>query len=116
MKSLAVVPAVAMAAMVYSASASAGCALTITFDNDLSKQVTVLQVDSLATAGKWKSAYTKDFTVGAGKKLSKAIEIPQGCGSTSLRVKYKVGASSKYVNKGSIATLVKKKITIEFDD
>jgi hypothetical protein len=62
--------------------------------------------------------YTADFTVASGKQAVRAIETSGGCGSQHFRVKYSKGSSSNtyYKTKGPVATVVDKKITMEFDD
>ena len=97
--------------------ALAGCGLTLKFDNDLSKSITVVNIESKTSTGKWKSVYGKDFTVKSGKKVSKAVETNASCMMPHhVRVKYEQGKSTLYKTKGPLATAVDKKYTFEFDD
>jgi len=97
--------------------ASAGCGLTVTFDNDMNKSITVLDVEAKVTGGTYSSVYDSAFTVGAGKKKTKAIETNAGCALPHhLRVKYEKGNNTLYKTKGPMATAVDKKIKMEFDD
>ena len=97
--------------------ASAGCGLTVTFDNDMNKKISVLEIDTKATGGNYKTVYDKTFTVGAGKKKTKAIETNAGCALPHhIRVKYEKGNNTLYKTKGPMVTAVDKKIKMEFDD
>ncbi len=97
--------------------AIAGCGLTVTFDNDLNKKITVLGIETKATGGKYKNVYDTDFIVGAGKKKTKAIEANAGCALPHhIRVKYEKGKNTLYKTKGPMATAFDKKIKMEFDD
>ena len=97
--------------------ANAGCGLTVTFDNDLNTSIKILEVEAKTSTGSWKAVYNTDFTVGRGKKVSKAIETNANCTLPHhLRVKYEKGNNTLYKTKGPLATAVDKKITIEFDD
>ncbi|MGB0910551.1 MAG: hypothetical protein ACPGYT_09325 [Nitrospirales bacterium] len=97
--------------------ASAGCGLTLKFDNDMSKSVTVVKIEAKTSTGKWKSVYGKDFTVKSGKKVSKAVETNASCMMPHhLRVKYEKGKSTLYKTKGPLGTALDKKYTFEFDD
>ena len=97
--------------------ASAGCGLTVTFDNDMNKKITVLEIDTKATGGNYKTVYDNTFTVGAGKKKTKAIETNAGCALPHhIRVKYEKGNNTLYKTKGPMATAFDKKIKMEFDD
>ena len=105
------------ATLAMSGQAIAGCGLTVTFDNDMNKKITVLGIDTKATGGKYKNVYNTVFTVGAGKKKTKAIETNKGCALPHhLRVKYKKGKNTLYKTKGPMATAFDKKIKMEFDD
>jgi hypothetical protein len=116
MKSLFTLGALCLA-LGYAAPASAGCGLTVTFDNDLNASITILEVESKVTTGQWVTVYTTDFTVAAGKKAERAIETNAGCTlPQQLRVKYQKGSNTFYKTKGPIVTAVDRKITIEFDD
>lgn len=117
MKTILSVPAAALLAAAAMQPAHAGCGLTVTFDNDLKADIKVLEVDSKTTTGSWTTVYTSDFTVDKGKKVVKAIETTAGCTLPQhLRVKYEKGSNTFYKTKGPLATVVDKKITIEFDD
>ncbi|MCA9471348.1 MAG: hypothetical protein MRJ96_09575 [Nitrospirales bacterium] len=108
---------VMIGSMVAGGHALAGCGLTLQFDNDLSKSITVLNIESKTSTGKWKSVYGEDFTVKSGKKVSKAIETNASCMMPHhLRVKYEQGKSTLYKTKGPLGTAVDKKYTFEFDD
>lgn len=97
--------------------ASAGCGLTVTFDNDLNTSIKVLEVDAKTTTGSWKTVYDDAFTIAEGKKVTKAIETNAGCALPHhLRAKYEKGKNTLYKTKGPIATAVDKKINMEFDD
>lgn len=99
------------------APVQAGCGLTVTFDNDTGKSVTIQEVDTKPTLGNYATVYTNDFTIGPGKKITKAIESNSGCGNPHhIRAKYKIGASTKYATKGPIVTAVDKKITLSIKD
>jgi hypothetical protein len=108
------------AALVMAATAlpaHAGCGLTVTFDNDFKTAIKVLEVDSKTSTGSWSTVYSSDFTIDGGKKTTKAIETTAGCTLPQhLRVKYEKGNNTFYKTKGPLATVVDKKITIEFDD
>ena len=62
-----------------SAAAWAGCGLTITFDNDTSREITVLEIDAKTTTGTYQTVHRSDFKVGPGRKVAKAIETNAGC-------------------------------------
>ncbi len=97
--------------------ASAGCGLTLKFDNDMSKSVKVVDIEAKTSTGKWKTVYGKDFTVKSGKKVSKAVETNASCMMPHhLRVKYEKGKSTLYKTKGPLGTALDKKYTFEFDD
>ncbi|MDR4494637.1 MAG: hypothetical protein AB7P17_12205 [Nitrospirales bacterium] len=97
--------------------ASAGCGLTVTFDNDMNMTITVKSVEAKTSTGSWNTVYDDSFTVGAGKKTTKAIETNAGCALTHhLRSKYEKGKNALYKTKGLIATAVDKKLNLEFDD
>lgn len=97
--------------------AIAGCGLTVTFDNDMNKKITVLDVEAKVTGGTYSSVYDSTFKVGAGKKKTKAIETNAGCTLPHhLRVKYEKGNNTLYKTKGPMVTAVDKKIKMEFDD
>lgn len=101
----------------YAAQASAGCGLSVTFDNDMNQSITVLAVEAKPTGGNYEVVHRKDFTVDSGDKVTKAIETTIGCAAPhNLRVKYQKGSNTLYKTKGPIATAVDKKITFEFDD
>ncbi len=105
------------ATMALAGPASAGCGLTVTFDNDMNKKITVLDVEAKVTGGNYSSVYDSVFTVGAGKKKTKAIETNAGCALPHhLRVKYEKGKNTLYKTKGPMATAFDKKIKMEFDD
>lgn len=109
--------ATAAAVLSCSTVAWAGCGLTVTFDNDTSKEITILEVDAKTTTGNYATVHSSDFKVGAGRKVAKAIETNAGCALPHhVRAKYKIGASTKYVSKGPIVTAVDKKITLEIDN
>jgi hypothetical protein len=87
--------------------AKAGCGLTVTFDNDLNTSIKVLKVEAKTSTGSWKIVYNDSFTVGAGKKVTKAIETNAGCTFPHhLRAKYEKGKNTLYKTKGPIATAV----------
>ncbi len=103
--------------VVFSGPASAGCGLTLTFDNDMNKLITILGVEAKTTGGKYKNVYSKDFKVAGGKKKTRAIETNAGCALPHhLRVKYEKGKNTLYKTKGPLATAFDKKYTFEFDD
>ena len=105
------------ATIVLAGQAIAGCGLTVTFDNDMNKKITVLGIETKATGGKYKKVYKTVFSVGAGKKKTKAIETNAGCALPHhLRVKYEKGKNTLYKTKGPMATAFDKKIKMEFDD
>ncbi len=105
------------ASMALTGQAIAGCGLTLTFDNDMKKLITILGVESKTTGGKYKNVYSKDFKVAGGKKKTKAIETNAGCALPHhLRVKYEKGKNTLYKTKGPLATAFDKKYTFEFDD
>jgi hypothetical protein len=104
-------------ALGYASLANAGCGLTVTFDNDLNTDISVLDVEAKVTGGTYRVVHSADFNVGKGKKVVKAIETNEGCAAPHhLRVKYRKGSNTFYKTKGPIATAVDKKINIEFDD
>ena len=104
-------------ALGYTGLANAGCGLTVTFDNDLNTDISVLEVEAKVTGGQYKVVHSTDFKVGKGKKVIKAIETNEGCAAPhNLRVKYKKGNNTFYKTKGPIATAFDKKINFEFDD
>ena len=113
----ALVALVVLGTVVVTGPVHAGCGLTVTFDNDLNTSIKILEVDAKTTTGSWKTVYDDSFTVGAGKKVTKAIETNAGCALPHhLRAKYEKGKNTLYKTKGPIATAVDKKITMEFDD
>jgi hypothetical protein len=104
-------------ALGYASQASAGCGLTITFDNNMGKEITVLKVEAKPTGGTYSTVYSNDFTLGVGKKVTKAIETSIGCAAPhNLRVEYKKGGNTMYLSKGPLITAVDKKINLDFDD
>lgn len=103
--------------------ASAGCGLNVTFHNDIGISITVLNVESKTSTGKWKTVHSKKFTVPNNVALTKAIETDASClFPHHLRVKYTTSEKdsllkgSGYKTKGPLATAVDKKYTFEFDD
>lgn len=105
------------ASVALTGQAIAGCGLSVTFDNDMNKKITVLEIDPKATGGNYKNVYDSVFTVGAGKKKTKAIETNAGCALPHhIRVKYEKGKNTLYKTKGPMATAFDKKIKMEFDD
>ena len=105
------------ASVVLTGQAIAGCGLTVTFDNDMNKKITVVEIDTKATGGNYRTVYDSVFTVGAGKKKTKAIETNVGCALPHhIRVKYEKGKNTLYKTKGPMATAFDKKIKMEFDD
>ena len=106
-----------LATVALAGPASAGCGLTVTFDNDMNKKITVLDVEAKVTGGSYRSVYDTAFIVGGGKKKTKAIETNAGCALPHhLRVKYEKGKNTLYKTKGPMVTAVDKKIKMEFDD
>ena len=100
-----------------SAAAWAGCGLTITFDNDTSREITVLEINAKTTTGTYQTVHRSDFKVGPGRKVAKAIETNAGCALPhKVRAKYTIGTTTTSVSKGPIATAVDKKITLEIDN
>ena len=98
-------------------AAHAGCGLTVTFDNDMKSDVTVLVVEAKTTGGTWDPVHKKNFTVESGKKTTLAIETDVGCTLPHhLRAKYEKNGNTLYNTKGPIITAVDKKITMEFED
>jgi hypothetical protein len=102
----------------YAAPASAGCGVELTLDNDLNTSIKVIEIEAMNTGGSWHTVYSTQFTVASGKKAVRAVETNGGCGSQHFRVKYSKGNGNNtfYKTKGPVATLVDKKINIEFDD